>query len=120
VVGSRFSLWEITSGLPDDSREADDRAAERALRDLRGRVKAARAMVAKTPRLAETLHLDGERAARFYARFGISEAMFRGGVPACGSDAQSHGDSQVGSLPLGSSEFSCLLAALPSAHENVD
>ncbi|MGP8159197.1 MAG: hypothetical protein ACLPWO_06305, partial [Thermoplasmata archaeon] len=36
----QFSLLEITSGLPDDSREADERAAERRLRDLRGRVKA--------------------------------------------------------------------------------
>ena len=38
----QFSLLEITSGLPDDSREADERAAEPRLRDLRGRVKAAR------------------------------------------------------------------------------
>ena len=45
----QFSLLEITSGLPDDSREADERAAERTLRDLRGRVKAARAVIATTP-----------------------------------------------------------------------
>ncbi len=76
----RFSLLEITSGLPDDSREADERAAERRVRDLRGRVKAARAVVATTPGLAETLARDWQKAARFYARFGISETQFRHGV----------------------------------------
>ena len=33
----QFSLVEITSGLPEDSREADERAAERRLRELRAR-----------------------------------------------------------------------------------
>jgi len=36
----QFSLLEITSGLPDDSREADERAAERSLRDPWARVNA--------------------------------------------------------------------------------
>jgi hypothetical protein len=44
----QLSLLEITSGLPDDSREADERAAERRLRNLRGRVKAARAAISTT------------------------------------------------------------------------
>ena len=43
----RFSLLDITSGLPDDSREGKEREAERRLRDLPGRVKAARAVVAR-------------------------------------------------------------------------
>ena len=81
VQGHRFSLLEITSGLPDDSREADDRAAARHFQDLRGRVKAARAVVAITPGLAETLRADWKRAAGFCARFGISEMEFRHGVP---------------------------------------
>jgi len=76
----QFSLLEITSGLPDDSKEADERAVEQRLRDLRGRVKAARAVVSTTPRLAETLAADWQKATRFYARFGITEAMFRHGV----------------------------------------
>ena len=38
----RFTLPEITSALPDDSREAEERAAARQLADLRGRMKAAR------------------------------------------------------------------------------
>jgi len=33
------------------------------------------------PGLAETLAIDWQKAARFYARFGITEAMFRNGVP---------------------------------------
>jgi len=76
-----FSLVDITSGLPDDSREADERAAPRQLREQRARVKAARAMVAITPGLAETFARDWRKAAPFYARFGIMEGIFRRGVP---------------------------------------
>jgi hypothetical protein len=76
----RFNIYEITSGLPDDSREADERAAARALRELRVRVKRARAVVATTPGLTEILQRDWRKAARFYASFGITEAMFQGGV----------------------------------------
>ena len=78
--GRRFSLLEITSGLPDDWREADEREAERRLRDLRGRVKRARAVVASTPRLAEQLAKDWKKAAGFFARLGIAEGMLRHGV----------------------------------------
>ena len=77
-----FTLAEITSGLPDDSREEDERAEARRLRDLRGRVKVARAVVATTPGLAKTLLTDWKRAAGFYARFGITKEIFRQGVPA--------------------------------------
>ena len=77
----RFSLLETTSGLPDDSREADEREAERRLRDLRGRVKRARAVVENTPGLAESLAEDWRKAARFYAKFGVTEERFRNGVP---------------------------------------
>ena len=82
MEGARFSLLEITSGLPDDSREADERAAERALRDLRGRVKAGRAVVGANPELAETLQRDWRRAARFSARFGVTVEQLRHGAPA--------------------------------------
>jgi hypothetical protein len=47
---------------------------------LRGRVKAARATVATTPGAAEVIRQDRVKVARFYARFGISEALFRHGV----------------------------------------
>lgn len=83
---SRFSERDVTSGLPDDSREADEQTAERRLRELRGRVKAARAAIATTPELAEILARDWLNAARFYARYGITEAQFRHGAPGPESD----------------------------------
>lgn len=76
----RFSVQEITSGLADDSREVDEREEEQRLREVRGRVKAARALVSTTPGLAETLRADWHKAARFYARFGITEQTLREGV----------------------------------------
>ena len=81
VARSRFSVRDITSGLLDDSREEDERAAERRLRDLRGRVKRARAVVASAPGLAEVLQHDWQKTARFYGRFGVTEAQLRHGVP---------------------------------------
>jgi hypothetical protein len=77
----QFSLAEITSGLPDDSREAEEKEAERRLHEIRSRVKLARAVVSTTPGLAETLAADWQRAARFYARLGITEGQFRLGIP---------------------------------------
>ena len=77
----QFSILEITSGLPDDSREADERAAERRLRDLRGRVKVARATISGTHGAEEILRRDWMKAAHFYAGFGITEAQFRHGIP---------------------------------------
>ena len=78
----RFTIRETTSGLPDDSREEDERQAERRVRILRGRVKAARAVVSGTPGLAETLAGDWKRAAGFYVRFGITRSQFCYGVRA--------------------------------------
>ena len=77
----RFSLFETASGLPDDSREEDERQAERHLRDLRGRVKAARAAISSTPAVAEVLRQDWKREAHFLARFGLTQAQFHHGVP---------------------------------------
>lgn len=51
------------------------------MRDLRGRVKAARAILSSTPGLADTLARDWQKAAMFYARFGTTEGMFVYGVP---------------------------------------
>ncbi len=84
----RFSLLEITSGLPDDSREAEEREAEKRLRDLRGRVKAARAVIAGGPGLSETLKSDWQRAARFYRRFGVTEGFVRHGVPTADAEGE--------------------------------
>ena len=77
----QFSVLEITSGLPDDSREADERAVERRLTDLRGRVKAARAAISATPVAEQVLGQDWIKAARFYTRFDITEEQFRHGTP---------------------------------------
>ncbi len=52
------------------------------MRVLRGRVKAARALVASAPGLTGALARDWQKAARFYARYGITEGMFRNGVSA--------------------------------------
>ena len=77
-----FSLREITAGLPDDSRAEDERAEARRLRDLRGRVERARAVVAATAGFAEVLARDWPRAAMFYARYGITQQMPVHGVGA--------------------------------------
>ncbi len=76
----RFSVFEITGGMPDDSREEDERAEERRLRELRTRVKAARAAISATPGAEEILRQDWIKGARFYASFGITEKQFRQGV----------------------------------------
>ncbi|MGA8303617.1 MAG: hypothetical protein WB873_08000, partial [Thermoplasmata archaeon] len=75
----RFILLEITSGLPDDSREADEKQTERRLCDLRARVKVARGLVSITLGLPEILARDWLKAAQYYYRLGISESMFRRG-----------------------------------------
>ena len=92
----RFSVLDITSGLPDDSREAEEREAERRLRDLRGRVKRARGVIASTPGLSEALASDWRRAAHFYARFGVTEELVRHGVPAEGEDLAERVGSPMG------------------------
>ena len=76
----RFTAWETTSGLPDDSREADERQEERYLRDLRARVKQARAVIAATTGLAEILASNPRKAAMFHARFGVIGEPLRKGV----------------------------------------
>ena len=76
----QFSLLEITSGLPDDSREADERQRGAPASRPPRRVKAARAVVATTPGVAEMLRRDWQKAARFYARFGITEPQLRHGA----------------------------------------
>jgi hypothetical protein len=52
-------------------------------------------MVATTPILAETLARDGRKAARFYAQHGITEAMFRHGVPGLSADGVEHAQERL-------------------------
>lgn len=75
-----FSWREVTSGLPDDSREVDEREEARRLRDLRGRVKAARAAISATLGGEQVPRQDRTKAAQFYVRFGVTETQFRHGV----------------------------------------
>jgi hypothetical protein len=82
AIRGRFTLLEITSGLADDSRDADERAAARRLADLRGGVKAARKAIATTPGAADAVRADWGKEAAFLARFGVTQAQFRRGVPA--------------------------------------
>jgi hypothetical protein len=44
-------------------------------------VKAARVAISATPGAEEILRRDWVKAARFYGRFGITEELFRQGVP---------------------------------------
>jgi len=95
LQGGRFSLLDITSGLPDDSRDADEQVAARHLADLRGRVKRARAVIATTPGLGEILARDWRRAVMLYARFGVTEEWVRNGVKGpCTGDCEPRGPSQ--------------------------
>jgi hypothetical protein len=81
-IHPRFTVWDVTSGLPDNSREAEELGAKRRPRELRGRVKAARAALSAQPEAQEALRADWRREAAFFARFGITQEQFRHGVPA--------------------------------------
>ena len=76
----RFTLLDITSGIPDDSREADERAAARRLADLRGRGRAARRALVAAPRADEAMRADWRKEAAFLARFGVTQAQLKSGV----------------------------------------
>ena len=110
----RFTVWEVTSGLPDDSREADERSAERRLRDLRGRVKAARAALSANPGRQEALRDDWRREAAFYARFGITQAQFRDGAASEAVEAAHDGfegvNSAIGLLSVAVGRKAALLS----------
>jgi hypothetical protein len=75
----RLTLLDITSGLADDSREAEERAAARRLADLRGPVKAARKAIAAVLGTADAMRADWRKEAAFLARFGVTQGQFRRG-----------------------------------------
>jgi hypothetical protein len=62
----------------DDSRETDERTAGRRLSEFHTQVNAARAIVPRTPGLADALARVWQRTTRFYTRFGITVFVFRG------------------------------------------
>ena len=108
----RFTLLEVTSGLPDASREEDERQEARRLRDVRGRVKRARAVVANTPGLAEILAGNWKKAAMFYARYGITELTFRLGVPVLGSDSMQSPPVQHSNRSNATSDGRCMVGLI--------
>ena len=73
----KSTLVEIMSGLPDDSREEDDRQEDQLLGNLQGRAKRARAVVASETGLVGILASDKWNP----ARFGTNEATLPWGVP---------------------------------------
>lgn len=77
-----FTITEVTSSHPDDTRRPHERAEARRLREVRARVKAARAAVSSAPGLSDAVAGDWQRVARFYVRFRVSEQGFRFRVPA--------------------------------------
>jgi len=73
--------FTITSGLLGDSREVDERAEAPLLRDPRACLKAARAIDAAHPGMAETPSGGWRRAAWSYEQSGITRAQLETGVP---------------------------------------
>ena len=117
----RFTLLEITSGLADDSPEADERAAARRLADIRGRVKAARKAIATTPGAADAMRADWRKEAAFLARFGVTQAQFRKGMPPSAVEITDDEDAieGLGSPCDGREEVGArALATLPSSQTN--
>ncbi len=64
---ARFSLLDVTSGLPDDSREDDQRVRAQVERERLGRVRAARAVIQAHPGLEAVLARDQTKLVRFCA-----------------------------------------------------
>ena len=117
----RFALADVTSGLPNDSREEDERQVERRLRDLHGRAKRARAVVASMPGLEGVLASDWRKASRFYERFGVTEGLLRHGAPKSEMDGEGS-DMGDGLAPHGRHHESvaCLEHSIPSASAFLD
>jgi hypothetical protein len=74
----------MPSGLPDGSREADERAEARHLVDLLTRVKIAREIDSRMSSLGAMICQLPDWAAPFYARFTITERQFLLAVPSEG------------------------------------
>ena len=69
---ARLSLLDVTAGLPDDSRDMDERVRAQAEREREGRVAAALAALEAHPEARAQVYQDQTRCARFCARFSVS------------------------------------------------
>ncbi|MDE1821490.1 MAG: hypothetical protein KGJ23_12960 [Euryarchaeota archaeon] len=65
--GRAFSALDVTAGLPDDSREDDQRVQAQAERERQGRVRAARAVIQAHPGLETVLARDQTKLTLFCA-----------------------------------------------------
>jgi hypothetical protein len=68
----RFSVLEVTSGLPDDSRDEDQHARALVERQRQGRVRVAQAALETHPGARELVMRDQTRLRMFCARFGVT------------------------------------------------
>ena len=66
-VSQHFSLLDVTAGLPDDSREDDQRVRAQVERERQGRVRAARAVIQAHPGLETVLARDQTKLTLFCA-----------------------------------------------------
>ncbi len=67
-----FSALDVTSGLPDDSRDEDQRARARVEAQRKGRVAAAQAALQAHPEAQELVRRDQTKQRLFCARFSIT------------------------------------------------
>jgi hypothetical protein len=67
-----FSLLEVTAGLPEDSRDDDQRARAQVEAQRRGRVAAARAVLQAHPEASALVMRDQTHLRMFCARYGVT------------------------------------------------
>ncbi len=72
VDDRRFSVLDVTSGLPDDSRDEDQHVRALVERQRQGRVRAAQAALQAHPGAQELVYCDQTRLRMFCARFGVT------------------------------------------------
>lgn len=72
VDDRRFSVLDVTSGLPDDSRDEDQHARAIVERQRQGRVRAAQEVLKANPAARELVMRDQTKQRLFCARFGIT------------------------------------------------
>ena len=69
---SKLTLADITSGLPEDSREADERELAKRRAEQKGRVAAAKKALEGHPEAQQQVLRDQTRLRMFCARFGVT------------------------------------------------
>lgn len=78
----------------------------------------ARAVIGKTPGLDHILARDWRRAARFYARFGVTEELVRHGVPAGDSEGKDLAEGARSPVEWGAEARTEGVAVFPGGEES--